>query len=252
MHRGYIKLHRKVQENVFYRECRVFSKFEAWVDILLEIQHSKKPQQVIIKNKILTCNRGESLNSIGTWAKRWKWSNSKVSRFLDVLKRCDQIRTKNESVTNRLSVCNYDKYNDERIASESQVNRKRIANESQAVTDKNVKNDKNDKNDKYSVEMAENIYNAYPRKKGKKAAIKSIIKSLHEVEYETLLDRVHVFAKSVTGSDPKYIKHPATWFNQGCWDDEDMKSSSNKIEATPVRDLSCASPIDLNMLRKEL
>ena len=49
MHRGFLPLWRKAQDHPFYREKRVYSKWEAWIDLLLEVQHKPEPKEVIIK-----------------------------------------------------------------------------------------------------------------------------------------------------------------------------------------------------------
>jgi hypothetical protein len=73
------------------------------------------------------------------------------------------------------------------------------------------------------------IYSAYPRKLGKAAASKAIIKALAEIAHrldgpedpvEWLLERVRRFADSPAGKKGKYTPHPATWFNAGRFDDD--------------------------------
>lgn len=72
--------------------------------------------------------------------------------------------------------------------------------------------------------QAEEIYEAYPRKEGKQAALKSIAKALGSVDYETLLEKVKEFAiamkPKIERGEIRYVKQPATWFNQGCWMDD--------------------------------
>lgn len=140
MDNGWIKLHRKLQNNFLWKEKRVFSKAEAWIDILWEVQHMKEPQKVILGMRVLTCNRGESLNSLKTWANRWKWSKSTTRRFLEVLRGENMIRLKSETVTVRLSVCNYDLYNIAWNGDETQVKRIGNASETQVAPDKKEEN----------------------------------------------------------------------------------------------------------------
>ena len=163
MHRGYIKLWRKVQKNFLWKEKRVFSKAEAWIDILMEVRHSEEPETIIIKNKILKCYYAESLYSLETWADRWNWTRSKVKRFLVLLSSpgCSMIVTKSETVTTRLKVINYDVYAGMRNADETEVKRKRNASETQVDTNKNVKNVKNDK-EIYSSEFKFKIKTPIP------------------------------------------------------------------------------------------
>ena len=82
MQQGWIKLHRKIQDDVFWKESREFSKLEAWLDILLEVQHSET-QSVILGFQIFKVERGESLKSYSTWASRWNWTLSKTKRYFN-------------------------------------------------------------------------------------------------------------------------------------------------------------------------
>jgi hypothetical protein len=70
--------------------------------------------------------------------------------------------------------------------------------------------------------QAEAIYQAYPRKVGKNAAIRAIEKALRrdDVTFELLIEAVTEFAAAKRNRDPKFIPHPATWINQGRWSDD--------------------------------
>lgn len=129
---GYIALHRKIQNNFLWKKARrkEFSEALAWIDILMQVQHSISPQKVMLGMTVLTCNYGQSLKSIGTWAERWNWSPSKVRRFFQLLKREKMIETESVLKSTRLTVCNYKRYDP-----------KRIANGEQTATDNNVNND---------------------------------------------------------------------------------------------------------------
>jgi hypothetical protein len=56
-----------------------------------------------------------------------------------------KIRYESETVTIRITVCSYDKYQDTRNENETQMKRKRNASETQVKPNKELKNDKNDK-----------------------------------------------------------------------------------------------------------
>jgi uncharacterized phage protein (TIGR02220 family) len=144
MYRGYIALWRKIEDHPFYKEPRVFSKYEAWIDILKEAQHSDEPQEVILGMNVLICNYGECLKSNVTWAKKWNWSEPKVRRFLKLLEKMKQIRRANEGITTRITVINYECYDPKRRASDEQATRPRRDRDETATTDNNVKNVKNE------------------------------------------------------------------------------------------------------------
>jgi len=143
MHRGYIRLWRKIQENFLWKEHREFSKAEAWIDILMEVRHDPKPTEIAIGMKVLICNQGESLYSLATWAKRWNWSKSKVRRVLKLFASRSMIVVTNETVTVRIKVCNYQTYNKVRNGNESEMKRKWNASETQVAPNKNEEERKN-------------------------------------------------------------------------------------------------------------
>lgn len=67
----------------------------------------------------------------------------------------------------------------------------------------------------------EKWWTEYPRKVSKGSAKKSYYKALEnnpDITPQILLDKMCAYAKVQT--DEKYIKHPATWLNQECWNDE--------------------------------
>lgn len=139
---GWISLHRQLTNHYFWKEKRVFSKAEAWIDILLNVNHTDK--DVLIKNTIYKVKRGDSINSLDTWASRWNWNKSKVRRFLSLLQQENMIVTKNETQTTRLTVCKYDSYQPTGNANETQVKRKRNANDTQTTPNNNVNNVNNE------------------------------------------------------------------------------------------------------------
>ncbi len=64
------------------------------------------------------------------------------------------------------------------------------------------------------------IYNAYPKKIAKGAALKSIRRALRKVEYSVLLEAVQAFAEARAGEDPQFTPYPASWFNAERWNDD--------------------------------
>lgn len=148
---GWIKVHRKVQDHWIFKEQREFSRFEAWLDILLCANHSE--QKVIIQGTVYTVKQGESLHSLETWAKRWNWSKTKVRRFFDTLTKELMIETTNETKTTRLTICNYASYQVERNEDETQKERKKNASETQTAPNKNDKKEKNENKIVVNVEL---------------------------------------------------------------------------------------------------
>ncbi len=149
--KGWISVHRKIQDNWLWQSKEPYDNLKAWLDILLTVNHSE--QKVLIKGTLYTVKRGESIMSLDSWANRWKWNKSKVRRFLNLLQSDSMIELKNERKTTRLTVCNYDSYQDKRNANESQMNHKRNADETLATPNNNDNNNNNENKGTYPTKV---------------------------------------------------------------------------------------------------
>ena len=67
----------------------------------------------------------------------------------------------------------------------------------------------------------EEFFRAYPRPTAKQAAIQAYNKAVPGVIlHRDLMTACRKFATAMKGRDPQFVPHPATWLNQGRWDDE--------------------------------
>jgi hypothetical protein len=80
------------------------------------------------------------------------------------------------------------------------------------------------------------FWQACPRRIGKAAAEKAYAKALKQASHETIMAGIRRYAASRAGQDEQYTVHPATWLNQGRWDDEPatgyQQGSGQKRELT--------------------
>lgn len=74
----------------------------------------------------------------------------------------------------------------------------------------------------------EAFWDAYPKHKDKKAALKAWKQATKEVPNETLIEAATAYAADKT-RDPQYTKHPATWLNAGAWDDQPDQPAPHTI-----------------------
>lgn len=72
------------------------------------------------------------------------------------------------------------------------------------------------------------FWDAYPKHKDKKAALKAWKQATKEVPNETLIEAATAYAADKT-RDPQYTKHPATWLNAGAWDDQPDQPAPHNI-----------------------
>jgi hypothetical protein len=75
-----------------------------------------------------------------------------------------------------------------------------------------------------SNDCFERFWTVYPRKVAKKAAARLFerIVSKREATAAELIAGAERYARlcRADGREPRFIKHPATWLNGGCWSDE--------------------------------
>ncbi len=154
---GWIKLHRNIMDHWLYNDNSPFSKREAWIDLLLITNHTGK--EIPIGNQIFLCKRGQSMRSLDSYARRFKWSKSKVNRFLKLLEKQHMIETENLQKTTRITICNYDKYQGLRNIGETLGIIKGNADETLAKPNKNVKNKKEEKKEMTIDNSSSNLNN---------------------------------------------------------------------------------------------
>ena len=114
---GWIKVYRQIRNHWIFDNPEYF---RAWVIILMEVNHEKS--KVLVKNHLIECGRGESLKSLETWASVFGpgWTKKKVLTFFNLLKKDTMIVTESVTVTTRLTVCNYESYQNRGNATEPQ------------------------------------------------------------------------------------------------------------------------------------
>lgn len=134
---GWIKIHRKIEGHWLYKNSK---HLHWWIDILLSANYEKR--KFLIKGKLIECNAGETVNSLETWAKRWGVDKTVTRRFLKLLENDSMIVLKNETVTTRITICNYESYQSIGNADETQVKRTRNASETHLTPTKEDKEDK--------------------------------------------------------------------------------------------------------------
>jgi hypothetical protein len=140
MAEGWIKLHRKIWEHEFFQEKRKFSKFEAWIDLILQANYFDN--KFLLGNEVVLVARGSFVTSIRKLSKRWSWSNSKVKAFLSLLESQQMVVQKSDTKKTVLTIENYELY-------QSDETPKRHENDTKTTrshTNKNIKKEKNLKN----------------------------------------------------------------------------------------------------------
>lgn len=109
---------------------------------------------------------------------------------------------------------------------------------------------------KFSKQQLDSIYQAYPRKVGRAAALKAIDKALlvlaergTQEPTAWLLERVEKYAASPAGRQRNFTPYPATWFNQARYDDDENEWANTNENArgqaaSPARSRAMAGKYD--------
>ena len=107
--KGYIRLSRKFFENSLWTEPRVYSRAEAWLDLIQMARFESTTE--FLTNRAIEVGRGEIPASRRFLENRWQWSNTKVDNFLKALQKRQQISQRNANGQSIITLCNYDTYN---------------------------------------------------------------------------------------------------------------------------------------------
>ena len=151
MHRGFVPLYRKTKENWVYNDC---NRLGAWCKILMEVNH--KPTKTEIQGELITCDRGQSINSLETWRKVFGkgWSIQNVRTFFKLLQSDSMIIVEGLRKTTRLTVCNYESYNNSQQTTNTQLTHSQHTANTQLTTNNNDNNEKNDKNNNFNFKKS--------------------------------------------------------------------------------------------------
>ena len=241
---GWIKIHRSMKEHWIFSNAEYL---RAWVIILMEVNHTDK--KVLISGKLLECKKGESLKSLDTWGTIFGgWSKNKVYRFFNLLKKDNMIDIKSETVTTRLRVCNYCKYQSSENVSGTGAD---MAAEHQAEpkvkrtrnTNKNGKNSNNGKNEKKKTDF-DKFWDHVEKKTGRKNALtqwNNLGSSRPTTDF--LIERLvaqqnYVREMESKGKWVKALQDPERWLKNHRWEDEiptQKKRIPNPIDAIRER-----------------
>ena len=112
MAKGWIKLHRSLQDCSIWASSEPYDMRSAWVDLLMLANHEDK--DVLFNYKPLTIMRGQYLTSVRQLGARWSWSKNRVLKYLRLLEKLKMIERESDKQRTLLTVVNYGIYQDGR------------------------------------------------------------------------------------------------------------------------------------------
>ena len=238
---NYIPINRKIFEHQFWCEDRVYSRFEAWLDILQSTRF--EDTEFLVGNRLIAVKRGQLPVSLRYLSERWKWSTKKVNNFLNllILAQMATKETLKETGQTLLTVCNYDKYNfyfeEKKQRKKQEGNTKETLRKQQG---NNLNNDNKDNNlnnnpptplkcDECDEISFEKVWELYERKGNKKTSMKKWA-NLKNLCREAALKHIPLYVKATP--DKQYRKNFETYLNQECWNDEIINKNETGEQKT--------------------
>lgn len=147
--KGWIALHRSIRDHWLYQEKRVFSKYEAWLDILMDANH--QTNKIVFDGQLLEVKRGQKVTSIRQLADRWGWSRTKVRDFLDLLESDTMLTRESDSKKTVITVVNYDSYQSDKPQKSHQKSHQPDNKSATEVPQKDTNNNDNNVNNEKQI-----------------------------------------------------------------------------------------------------
>lgn len=145
--KGWIKMFRSLQDNILWQE-KPFSRGQAWVDLLLSVNH--KDNMILIDGRPKKIKCGQFWTSRDKLAKRWGWSKSKVNRFLTLLTDTHMVSVSGTPSGTLLTVENWVKFQDARTTKRN-TDESTLDTTDDTTDESQTRMNKNDKNEKEEV-----------------------------------------------------------------------------------------------------
>lgn len=205
---GFIKLHRKFIEWEWYTDNNVKILF---LHLLLSVNHKdNKWRGQLIK-------KGSFITSYEKLAIATNLTIQQIRTALNKLKSTGEITYKSTSLNSIITINNWDEYQENNKQNNKQITNKQQTNNKRITTNKNDKNDKNN-----ICAFFSEFYMAYPKKKSKQAAERAFNTAIKKVSFEKIMQGLKAYKEDIKKkqTQEQYIKYPATWLNQECWDDD--------------------------------
>jgi predicted transcriptional regulator len=145
--KGWISVHRQIWDSWVWNE-KPFSKGQAWVDMLLMVNHEDK--KTLLGSQLILVKKGSCITSIRKLCERWGWSNTKVRSFLSLLEQDGMIVVKSDTKKTVLTIVNYSNYQDMNTSkNDTETTKEHHESDTKATrkhTNNNENNDNNENN----------------------------------------------------------------------------------------------------------
>lgn len=107
--KGYVSIHRSIQENFLWNSDESFSKGQAWIDLILMANHDTR--KVMLGGQMITVKKGQMITSVRKLSAKWKWGKDKTLKFLRLLEEENMLKRDTQTLNGTLlTIVNYGNY----------------------------------------------------------------------------------------------------------------------------------------------
>ena len=221
---GYIRINRSVFAHKVFKQ-EPYSEILAWIDLISRASY--KEDTIRFNQYTKNVKRGELVVSPKYLALKWSWHVSKVRRFLKRLAFASMIGIVTDEGISRITIINYNEY---QHTTTLQANlQAKLRSKSDHILNNKI-------NNKYIYTQSfKDFWDNIPSKvrKGKGAAAKAFKNIKTDLKVDELARR---YRKSFS-INKQYTKHPATWLNQQCWEDDEVQNVNEETLISRMKKL---------------
>lgn len=262
---GFVSVYRKIKDSWIWDDPIVLKLF-----LFCLIEAKFKPKKTIYRGQICELEIGEFMCSLRTFSNDLNCSVKKVSRLLKLLEDDGILTHRRKHDIFIYKVSKYAEYqrlenengNTDDHTEETQKTTQTTTQKKQSgntddhiLNTVNTGNTVNTENNDHTIALVPTapakksnplkkkweesfvaFWDAYPKKKGKQAALKAWMKLLTSQKIKThdeanqladqIMEGVETYSQATKTEDQKFIKHPQGWLNDGRWLDENSKTEN--------------------------
>lgn len=230
MHRGYIKLWRRVQDSFIWRDAQAL---QIWVHLLVGANY--KDTEFMFNEKKQTLRRGQLINGLNKLSSATGVSKSKCYRVLQMLESENLIEIQETNRYSIITIVKYDEYQSIETLNETPAKLQRNSGETPVETSKALKELKRKEKKETSLFDFESLWTKYPSKVGKEAAARHFNSTVAtEKDYQD----INTALNNYIGSErvrKGFIQNGSTWFNN--WRDwvVSPEAQDNRLGGVPSK-----------------
>ena len=213
---GFIFLHRKISDWEWYSDANTMRLF---IHCLIKANYKDKQWHGILIKK------GSFITSYEKLSIELGLTIRQIRTAIDKLKTTSEITYQSTNQYSIISINNWNKFQEDNKQIDNQTTIKRQTNDKRMTTTNKDNKDNKDNNKEKEKEILKNFnefYLKYPLKRSKDKAFLSYKKAILAAEPSAIMEDLDRYIDDIRTkkTEPRFIKYPSTWLNQGCWKDE--------------------------------